>query len=147
MSGGHATKWKGLVLPVLDEPACRDTDPELFFVEGDGAMSTRELGRARQVCFGCPEKMPCLRFALQRDMHGVWGGSTQAERRAHQKRVIPESTRLRAERMARLEADPTIREHGNAGTYFDWGCRCEPCCGAAREYQQAGRERRKTAAS
>ena len=36
----------------------------------------------------------------------------------------------RADRMLRLQADPTIREHGRRNTYHNWGCRCIPCCAA-----------------
>lgn len=36
-----------------------------------------------------------------------------------------------ADRIARLAADPSIREHGVAATYHNWGCRCVPCTRAA----------------
>lgn len=32
-----------------------------------------------------------------------------------------------ADRAARLKADPSIRQHGNATTYHNWSCRCTPC--------------------
>lgn len=37
----------------------------------------------------------------------------------------------RAERAARIAADPSLARHGRAGTYKDWGCRCAPCTAAA----------------
>lgn len=36
----------------------------------------------------------------------------------------------RAERSARLKADPTLRMHGDSNTYTNWGCRCTLCCAA-----------------
>lgn len=36
-----------------------------------------------------------------------------------------------ADRVARLKADPTCRQHGLAATYVHWGCRCVPCRDAA----------------
>jgi hypothetical protein len=36
-------------------------------------------------------------------------------------------------RKARLKADPSIRPHGDATTYQNWGCRCEPCRRAGSE--------------
>ena len=37
----------------------------------------------------------------------------------------------RDERRALLEADPSIRPHGDVTTYQAWGCRCQPCTTAA----------------
>lgn len=39
-----------------------------------------ELLRAKQFCAGCPVAAECLAAALERDEHGVWGGTTWAER-------------------------------------------------------------------
>lgn len=40
--------------------------------------------------------------------------------------------RQRAARKARLEADPTLAEHGKPSTYTNWCCRCDPCTDAYR---------------
>jgi WhiB family redox-sensing transcriptional regulator len=58
------------------EAACRGTDPELFFPATD-----EEAGPAKQVCGGCPVRLACLAFALEREeRYGVWGGLTERER-------------------------------------------------------------------
>ncbi|WP_327088553.1 WhiB family transcriptional regulator [Nonomuraea sp. NBC_01738] len=59
------------------DAACRDTDPELFFTEAEGA---RTLARRR--CRPCPVRVECLRDAMHHgEEHGIWGGTSPAERR------------------------------------------------------------------
>lgn len=72
-----------LEVPVVDErpwaviSACREADPSLFFA------STRDDERAALVvCSTCSVKGECLEFALEtRERFGVWGGTTERERR------------------------------------------------------------------
>lgn len=47
-----------------------------------------------------------------------------------------------AERGRRIAADPSIRQHGNANTYKNWACRCDPCT-AASASRATYRQRRK----
>lgn len=61
---------------------CRDEDLDLFFPPRGGAGST---DKAKAICRGCPLLMPCLDYALARDLYGVWGATTQDERRTYQK--------------------------------------------------------------
>jgi hypothetical protein len=42
-----------------------------------------------------------------------------------------EAHRFKAIRVARLEADPTLRPHGDLATYANWGCRCPACTAEA----------------
>lgn len=49
---------------------------------------------------------------------------------------------LVAARRERLLADPTVRPHGVANTYTNWGCRCEPCRAACRAREAAPDRRR-----
>jgi WhiB family transcriptional regulator, redox-sensing transcriptional regulator len=66
-----------------DQAACRNTDPELFFPIGNTGPSLRQLDRAKQVCAGCTVRTPCLESALASGQEaGVWGGTTEDERRA-----------------------------------------------------------------
>lgn len=41
----------------------------------------RALARAKLVCAGCPVQADCLAYALAGGEHGVWGGTTDDERR------------------------------------------------------------------
>ena len=56
---------------------CREEPPSLFF-PNDGAG----VDVARQLCATCPVKEPCLEYALRNRIdHGVWGGTSERERR------------------------------------------------------------------
>ena len=66
-----------------DQAACRDADPELFFPIGKGEPTLLQLDRAKQICARCPSRTPCLEWALASGQEaGVWGGTTEDERRA-----------------------------------------------------------------
>ena len=56
---------------------CRDEPPARFF-PSDGAG----VEDARALCASCPVKEPCLEYALRNRIdHGVWGGTSERERR------------------------------------------------------------------
>ncbi|MGK2958570.1 MAG: WhiB family transcriptional regulator [Acidimicrobiales bacterium] len=56
---------------------CRDQPPSHFF-PSDGVG----VEIARRLCATCPVKTPCLEYALaERIDHGVWGGTSERERR------------------------------------------------------------------
>ena len=56
---------------------CRDMDPAVFFPsDGIGVQN------AQKTCSECPVKDPCLEYALVNHVdHGVWGGTSERERR------------------------------------------------------------------
>lgn len=57
--------------------ACVDLDPELFFPDPSEAPT-----EAQAACAGCPVRLTCLSWALSAGaVHGVWGGTTEDERR------------------------------------------------------------------
>ena len=56
--------------------ACRGEDPDALFVQGAAQQ------QAKQVCLACPVRSECLAHALDtRTEFGVWGGTTERERR------------------------------------------------------------------
>lgn len=62
-------------------PACRSTDPELFFPPVYGGMFRMQIAAAKALCGRCPEQSACLSTALDNaEPLGVWGGTTPAER-------------------------------------------------------------------
>ena len=71
----------------MAEGKCRSMDPDIFFPsDGIGVQA------AQRICAECPVKAECLEYALDvRVDHGVWGGTSERERR----RI------LRARRMSR----------------------------------------------
>jgi WhiB family transcriptional regulator, redox-sensing transcriptional regulator len=62
--------------------ACRTADPDMFFPVSLSGSGQEEAARAKEVCASCPVRRQCLQFALAtRQAHGVWGGTTEEERR------------------------------------------------------------------
>lgn len=63
--------------------ACRDADPELFFPISDMGPAARQATEAKAVCTRCPVRAECLDYAIDAGLdHGVFGGTTERERRA-----------------------------------------------------------------
>ena len=61
----------------MAEGNCRNEPPSRFF-PSDGVG----VDVARQMCASCPVKSPCLEYALRNRIdHGVWGGTSERERR------------------------------------------------------------------
>ena len=83
MGGTVDTEW-------MARGKCREMDPAIFFPnDGIGVQV------AQRICAECPVRVACLEYALENKVdHGVWGGSSERERR----RI------LRKRRMSRLEA-------------------------------------------
>jgi WhiB family transcriptional regulator, redox-sensing transcriptional regulator len=62
---------------------CRDADPDLFFPVGTAGPALRRIQEAKRICRACPVQAPCLDWALDQGVgSGVWGGTTEDERRA-----------------------------------------------------------------
>ena len=75
-----------------DQAACRDVDPDLFFPLGTSGASLPQIELAKQICRTCPVCGSCLRWALDHADDGVWGGTTEEERRRHRRsRALGES--------------------------------------------------------
>jgi WhiB family transcriptional regulator, redox-sensing transcriptional regulator len=75
--------------------ACRDLDPDLFFPYGDSAPEQTE--EARKVCNRCDVKDACLEFALRANQEaGVWGGTSEDERRGIRRRWLAARRKARA---------------------------------------------------
>jgi WhiB family redox-sensing transcriptional regulator len=78
-----------------DAAACRDTNPDLFFPVGTTGPAIEQIAQAKTVCGECPAQPACLEFALVTNQDsGVWGGTSEEERRklrkqwlAHQRRA------------------------------------------------------------
>jgi WhiB family transcriptional regulator, redox-sensing transcriptional regulator len=61
---------------------CRNYPPAAFF-PSDGVG----VDRARKICAGCAVAVTCLEYALENRIdHGVWGGTSERERRRILKR-------------------------------------------------------------
>lgn len=101
----------------MSEGECRGIDPNIFFAEpgnGHDPEQTSMLADAKRICAGCPVREQCLEWALQRREAGIWGGTTENERRV-----------IRRERGG-MPRQPIPITHGTE-TGYNRGCR-EACC-------------------
>ena len=66
---------------ISDEiPVCATTDPEAFFPEkGLGGQGSVRL--AKSMCKSCSYVTKCLQWAIDNNETGIWGGTTERERR------------------------------------------------------------------
>ena len=81
-----------------DMAACRSADPELFF-----PVSSTAAGQAKALCAHCCIRQRCLDYAIDsHQAHGVWGGTSEEERR-----LIAARRRLGLDRVTAL---PRLRQ-------------------------------------
>lgn len=71
-----------------ERAAClRVDDPDLFFPIGISGLTFVQVDEAKAVCHRCPVMEQCLDWALYaRHVEGIWGGTTESERRAMRRR-------------------------------------------------------------
>ena len=68
-------------------PPCAQMDPEMYFPEKGGAGATQyEFKMAKKICGTCMYKVECLNWAVNNDERGIWGGTTERERRGLRKK-------------------------------------------------------------
>ena len=63
-------------MPWVDEALCAQTDPEIFH-PGKG-QSSRD---AAAICGRCPVTADCLDWALRHKESGIWGGTSENQRK------------------------------------------------------------------
>jgi WhiB family redox-sensing transcriptional regulator len=85
--------WRG-------QGACLSADPELFFPISSRGASAPQIARARSVCASCPVRAQCLSFALSTHQHGIWGGTTEDERKRLRRRAHRQPASARHEQSA-----------------------------------------------
>ena len=82
-----------------DRASCRASDPDLFFPVGNTGPVLDEILAAKAVCGACPVRERCLRFALETNQEaGIWGGTTEEERRRLRRAWLVTRARARAVR-------------------------------------------------
>jgi WhiB family redox-sensing transcriptional regulator len=71
----------------VDQAACKGAPIEYFFAVTPDRYGVERhdpvlLAEGRRICDRCPVREECLDAALAKglDVHGVWGGTTKAER-------------------------------------------------------------------
>lgn len=62
--------------------ACLDSDPDLFFPIAPSGPALQQAAKAKAICARCLVRTDCLSYALETGQDaGVWGGTTEEERR------------------------------------------------------------------
>jgi len=80
-----------------DFAACRDTDPDLFFPVGTTGVALEQIKASKRICKTCEVRAECLQFALATNQEsGVWGGTSEEERRALRKSWLARQQRRSA---------------------------------------------------
>ena len=81
-------------LPFLNDeigtPVCAETDPELFFpqdIEGHKKPSYYDERGAKKICGVCEYRVDCLIFAIKHNEIGIWGGTTEGQRKLMRKQA------------------------------------------------------------
>jgi WhiB family redox-sensing transcriptional regulator len=62
----------------MEKGRCRTEDRDLFF-PNEGERD--KVKKARKICARCPVRARCLQHALEYDENGIWGNTTDYERR------------------------------------------------------------------
>jgi len=89
MAGGEILITSHFTQDEVDQALCTKESPQLFFPErgqggGAGNLLVRE---AKKVCAKCPIRERCLDLALENhEAYGVWGGTSERERRVLNRR-------------------------------------------------------------
>ncbi len=74
------------------QAACRGYPDELFFPVGD--TDEEQIATALAVCDSCKVREECLSYALESNQRaGIWGGTTEKERRSLRRRWLAERKR------------------------------------------------------
>lgn len=74
---GHSDVLDGMESNWMAAGNCAEKPPSLFF-PSDGVG----VEIAKKICATCPAKEPCLEYALSNRIdHGVWGGTSERQRR------------------------------------------------------------------
>lgn len=62
-------------------PPCAEADPEAFFPDRNGLVGPLEIKLAKRICQPCPYRVECLEWALSNREIGIWGGTTELDRK------------------------------------------------------------------
>jgi WhiB family transcriptional regulator, redox-sensing transcriptional regulator len=65
-----------------ERAACLGMSTELFFPAGSTGKAIDQADEAKLVCAGCPVRRQCLEYAIGTGQEGIWGATTEDERRS-----------------------------------------------------------------
>jgi hypothetical protein len=103
---------------------CAQTDSELWFPEKGHPTEP-----AKAICHACPLEAACYDYALRFKLQGVWGGTSESQRKKAQAQMGLKAEPLRVED-ERHGDSAGVRRHNRAG---------EPLCNTCREWNRSRR--------
>lgn len=72
-----------------NEGLCKTSDFKIFFSD-----LRKEINEALQICNRCKVKQQCFDYAMANNEHGVWGGTTEHQRRMMVRRINYEKKKI-----------------------------------------------------
>lgn len=89
--------------------ACSTSDPELFFPISRAGPAVRQIAQAKAICARCGIQRECLDYALDAGpIQGIWGGTTEHDRRLLRQR----GRRARLRQAQEREASRALARQG-----------------------------------
>ena len=76
----------------LSQANCKNADIHDFFILRGDHHQREKRNRAYGICRACPVKMQCLDYAIVNGETGIWGGTTERERRWMKRNYTPLTT-------------------------------------------------------
>ena len=74
---------------------CSQKDPDMFLPEPDDPHHADLIREAKKVCRGCPYRAECLAWALENNEPGVWGGTSERDRKKMKRSELFEARKSR----------------------------------------------------
>jgi WhiB family redox-sensing transcriptional regulator len=98
-SGSSSAQERWLGSDWRAESACAESSgTKLFFPVGVTGAAEIQIHQAKAVCAQCPVKAQCLEFAITTNQeYGVWGGTSEEERRVLRRQWRQRQRALRAQ--------------------------------------------------
>ncbi len=100
----HALDWR-------DQAVCsREENTPLFFPVGITGAAAAQIEVAKAVCITCPVRQECLEHAITTNQeYGIWGGTSEEERRVLRRTWRAEQRTLRAKVAAERKAQRDVQ--------------------------------------
>jgi WhiB family transcriptional regulator, redox-sensing transcriptional regulator len=69
-------------LPDLPDAKCKGVEyADVFFPRAHDMNFRIATAQAEALCNGCPERVPCLEWALTHKVDGIWAGTDEGDRK------------------------------------------------------------------
>ena len=124
----------------MDRAACRGMDPNWWHPAKAGA--NRDTPKAKAICAECPVSDECLKYAMDNEQRGIWGGISIGEARRGPARIAERARLRKATRDNPVPHPRPLGEivHGTHRGYIAERRRgippCQPCTDARNEHRR-----------